>query len=195
MIFQDAPARRIDCVEVVDARARASRRNLRYRLAVLAVSTEEAVRAAGGLICDRALNGWDVTVVAATLGDLRALQVVGADVVELDAALAGPNSGPAPHALAISAQLCRADERVRAGLLDTIRTGRTEVTVWGEMSPSELGGQLTVVQHQLTIAATAFKSQALGALAADDSIGRTEVFGMGPVLGRRPWPQDLAPAS
>ncbi|MEV0669297.1 hypothetical protein [Mycobacterium sp. NPDC050441] len=182
--------RRVDRVEVVDARARASRRNLRYRLAVLAVSTEEAVRAAGGLICDRAMNGWDVTVVAATLGDLRALQVVGADVVELDSALAGPNSGPPPHALAISAQLCRADERVRVGLLDTMRTGRTEVTLWGEMPTLELGSPLTVVHHQLTIAAIAFKSRALGTL-----IDHTEVFGMGPVVGRRPWPQDLAPAS
>src|ERR1700688_3322744 len=53
--------------------------SLRPRLAVLAPSVVEVVRSAGGWLFDRAMAGWNVTVITSDHSDSRPLQILGAD--------------------------------------------------------------------------------------------------------------------
>ena len=71
-------------------------------------------------------------------------------------------------ALAVSAELLRADQRVRDEVVHVLKRGLTEVTVWGSQWPAELGRQSDAVNHRVSSAARAFKSQALAA--ADVSV-------------------------
>ncbi|MFV8047936.1 hypothetical protein [Mycobacterium sp. 48b] len=186
--------RPVGLAPVADARVHARHRDLRFRLAVLAHSVQEAVESAGGLICDRAMNGWHVTVVATDLRHANSMQILGADVVDFNEALSVRGRGPQPHALALSVGLLREQPQVRNELMDTIKQGRTEVAMWGSEWPSEMEGLVTSVEHRLTAAALAFKAQALLAGANSTVASRNEVFRMGRVCSSSPWPQDLAPA-
>src|ERR1700678_796445 len=53
------------------------RHSIRPRLTAITPSTEEAVRCAGGWLFDQVMAGWDVTVVAVDIGDLRSLEILG----------------------------------------------------------------------------------------------------------------------
>ena len=64
-------------------------------------------------------------------------------------------------ALAVSAELLRADQRVRDEVVHVLKRGLTEVTVWGSQWPAELGRQADAVHHRVSSAARAFKSHAL----------------------------------
>lgn len=168
---------------------------MRYRLDVVAATVLDVVRFAGGWIFDRSMAGWDVTVLVADHPDDRPLQIVGAQVLDLEEALASVQSRPRPQALAAAADLFGCDARVRQGVLQALDHGVTEVTLWGESWPSELDESVGLVQHQLSMAAQTFKSQALAAAAAPHApIGHVETFRSGLLA----WPSvaaDLVPAS
>lgn len=168
---------------------------MRYRLDVVAATVLDVVRFAGGWIFDRSMAGWDVTVLVADHPDDRPLQIVGAQVLDLEEALASVQSRPRPQALAAAADLFGCDARVRQGVLQALDHGVTEVTLWGESWPSELDDSVGLVQHQLSMAAQTFKSQALAAAAAPHApIGHVETFRSGLLA----WPSvaaDLVPAS
>ena len=69
---------------------------MRYRLDVVASSVVDVVRFAGGWLFDRAMAGWDVSVLLTDLADQpdgRPLQILGAQVVDLEVALASVESG------------------------------------------------------------------------------------------------------
>jgi hypothetical protein len=157
---------------------------MRYRLDVVAGGVVDVVRFAGGWLFDRAMAGWDVTVLVADHPDTRPLQILGARVVDLEAALAAVESRPRPQALAAAADLFGCDSRVRQGVLQALDHGVTEVTLWGETWPAELDESVALVEHQLSMAAKTFKAQALAAAlngegAPRGSIGHLETFRSG----------------
>ena len=172
---------------------------MRYRLDVVAPSVAEAVRAAGGWMFDRVMAGWDIRVLLHhdAAADDRALQIIGADTGDLESALAiGPN-GIRPHALAVAADLNHHDSRIREGVRQALDSGQTEVTLWGESWPAELDHSgVGSVEHRLSVAARAFKAQALAALDCRDvSAGSViETFRSG-TPASCPVAADLVPAS
>jgi hypothetical protein len=148
---------------------------VRYRLDVVAADVADVVRFAGGWLFDRAMAGWDVTVLVADHPDERPLQILGAQIVDLEYALAGHRRPP--QTLAAAADLFDCDSRVRQGVLQALDQGATEVTLWGQTWPAELDNSVGLVQHRLSAAAQAFKAQALAAAAIPpNSIDPIETF-------------------
>jgi len=173
--------------------------DMRYRLDVVASNVIDVVRFAGGWLFDRAMAGWDVTVLIADNPDDRPLQILGARTLDLEVALQSPETRPRPQALAAAADLFGCDPRVRQGVLQALDHGVTEVTLWGETWPAELDDCVGLVQHRLSMAAQIFKAQALAAAlnvvqAPTSSIGHTETFRSG-LLTCPSVAADLVPAS
>ena len=168
---------------------------MRYRLDVVAASVVDVVRFAGGWLFDRAMAGWDVTVLLADPADDRPLQILGAQTMDLEHALASVDTRPRPQALAAAADLFGCDSQVRQGVLQALDHGVTEVTMWGQTWPAELDDSVGLVQHRLSSAAQIFKGRALAAAGVPvDSIDPTETFRSGLLA----WPSvaaDLVPAS
>jgi hypothetical protein len=179
-------------------------KDMRYRLDVVAASVVDVVRFAGGWLFDRAMAGWDVTVLVADPGDDdrsddRPLQILGAQALDLEYALATVGTRPNPQAVAVAADLFGCDERIRQGVLQALDQGVTEVTLWGETWPAELDDSVGGVHHRLSMAARTFKAQALAAAlnvaeASPSSIGHTETFRSG-LLTCPSVAADLVPAS
>jgi hypothetical protein len=172
---------------------------MRYRLHVVAASVVDVVKFAGGWLFDRAMAGWDVTVLLtdhrADHPDDRPLQILGAQVLDLEDALISVESRPRPRALAAAADLFGCDPRVRQGVLQALDHGVTEVTLWGETWPAELDDSVGLVQHRLSMAAQMFKAKALAAAAVPHgSIGHIETFRSG-LLTCPSVAADLVPAS
>ena len=94
----------------------AAEEDLRYRLDVVAADVVDVVRFAGGWLYDRAMAGWDVTVLIADRPDDRPLQILGVQVLDLEDALASVGTRPRPQALAAAADLFGCDSRVRQGV-------------------------------------------------------------------------------
>ncbi len=150
---------------------------MRYRLDVVAADVADVVRFAGGWLFDRAMAGWDVTVLLADHPDERPLQILGAQILDLEYALTTAGHRPPPQTLAVAADLFDCDPRVRQGVLQALDQGATEVTLWGQTWPAELEDSVGLVQHRLSAAAQAFKAQALAAAASSpDSIEPIETF-------------------
>ena len=170
---------------------------MRYRLDVVASSVVDVVRFAGGWLFDRAMAGWDVSVLLTDLADHpdgRPLQILGAQIVDLEEALASVEYRPRPQALAAAADLFGCDPRVRQGVLQALDHGVTEVTLWGETWPAELDDSVGLVQHRLSRAAQTFKAKALAAAALPDgSVGHIETFRSG-LLACPSVAADLVPA-
>lgn len=167
---------------------------MRYRLDVVASSVVDVVTFAGGWLFDRAMAGWDVTVLLTDHPDDRPLHILGAKTLDLDGVLASVGTHPRPQALAAAPDLLGSDPRVRSGVLQALDHGVTEVTLWGTTWPAELDDSVGRVQHRLSMAAQIFKARALSAAAAPlDSIGPVETFRSG-LLASRSVAADLLPA-
>lgn len=167
---------------------------MRYRLDVIAPSVSEVVASAGGWLFDRVMAGWNVTVLLADRRDDVALQILGAETADLESALAAGIAHPRPHALAVAADLYRRDTRIRHGVRQALEHGQTEVTLWGDTWPEELTRSVDSVEHRLSVAARAFKAQALAAAAVRCDVGVTEMFRSG-LAPSCPIGADLVPAS
>lgn len=165
---------------------------LRYRLDVIGSDVADVVRSAGGWLYDRAAAGWEVNVLVSAAPDARALQILGARQLDLDAALDTALGGAG---LAVSITALTTDARIRDVVCKALDHSLIEVTLWGDDCPLPEGRSVTVVQHPLTTAARVFKSQALAAvgIACEDQ-GLTETFlsDMGTCL---PIGSDLQPAT
>lgn len=167
---------------------------MRYRLDVVAPSVAEAVRFAGGWMFDRVMAGWDVHVLLAEEGDVRALKILGAEPMDFESVVAAGDDQPHPQALAVAAGLIDRDERVREGVLRALDHGMTEVAVWGDIDPTGLDRGVDSVQHRLSSAAKVFKAQALAAAAIGDvAVGPVETFRSG-AMSRPSIGADLVPA-
>lgn len=151
-------------------------RATRYKLTVLAADAIDAVTAAGGLVFDRARSGWEVDVYLAELSDGRALQILGVDARELlPDALAAPTEWP--DGLMISGGLYTANSNVCRFFKAASRNRPTEVALWGARWPTELASGVGRVEHQLSIAARAFKTHSMAAAGvAQPCVGAAETF-------------------
>jgi len=167
---------------------------MRYRLDVVAPTVLDAVKFAGGWVYDRVMAGWDVTVLIGDDADVRPLEILGAQVRDLESILASWEDRPHPQTIAVAADLFDRDSRVRKGVLTALEQGATEVTLWGERLPAELDDSVDSVRHQLSAAARAFKAQALAAAndSAAGAVGDTETFRCGMMASVA---ADLIPAS
>jgi hypothetical protein len=154
-------------------------------MTAIAPSAAEAVRYAGGWLFDQVMAGWDVTVITADDEDPRPLDILGVRARNFDAIFAAPVLGPCLQAIALRTDLYHDDERVRRLVLAAAEAGRAEIRLWGEVWPADFDGSGESVSHRLSLAARAFKSQALAA--ADlrgEPTAEIEVFRRGEL--RRP---------
>jgi hypothetical protein len=138
------------------------RHSLRPRIIAIAPGAGDAVRSAGGWLFDQVMAGWDVTVVTADDGDPRPLDILGVRTRSFDAVFAAP-ALPRLRAVALPADLYHDDERVRRLVLAAAASGRAEIRLWGEGWPADFDGSGALVSHRLSLAARAFKAQALTA--------------------------------
>ncbi|MBB5915491.1 hypothetical protein BJY24_004403 [Nocardia transvalensis] len=152
---------------------------MRYRLDVVATSIVDVVEHAGGWLFDRAVAGWDVTVLLADPSDSRPLRILGAETLDLETVLAAGGQGRRPHALAVACEVCSLDPRAQRGLRKALGDGGIEVVVWGEGWSAPPEHRVDPVLHRLSVAAQAFKAQALTAAAVPASVGATESFRSG----------------
>lgn len=167
---------------------------MRYRLDVVAPTVLDAVKFAGGWVYDRVMAGWDVTVLVGNDEDVRPLEILGAEVRDLESVLESWEDRPHPQTIAVAADLLERDDRLRQGVLNALEQGATEVTLWGERLPAKLDSSVDSVQHQLSAAARAFKAQALAAANDSDvaAVDDTETFRCGMMASVA---ADLIPAS
>ena len=166
---------------------------MRYRLDVVARNVPEVVRFAGGWLVDRVMAGWDVTVLIGADEDVRPLEILGAEVRDLETVLESWEDRPHPQTVAVAADLFDSDARVHQHVLNALEQGATEVTLWGERLPAELDESVDSVEHHLSAAARAFKMQALAAADAEGSgVAHAETFRCGMMASVA---ADLVPAS
>ncbi len=159
---------------VTRARARAST-VLRHEMIVVASSVADVVASTGGWLVDRRMAGWQVNVLVSDRTGERALQILGADALDLSADLEAITDDPdRASTLAVAADVYTADERVRR-FVSTSDRSRAEVALWGDTDA--LGQNVSAVCYRLSAAARAFKSQALLAAGMPaDSAGATEAL-------------------
>ncbi|MCX2930798.1 hypothetical protein ORI20_10950 [Mycobacterium sp. CVI_P3] len=159
--------------EVARSRQRTTRL-ARYQLDVVGTHAADVVGSAGGWLFDRVMAGWDVRVAVTEPGDGAALQILGVQAVSLAAVF--DRNVQAPAALAVAGAACSADDRVRDALAASVRSARTEVTMWGEVWVPTLGRPGDEVRHELSAAARVFKAQARFAAGLDPAVTAFEVF-------------------
>jgi hypothetical protein len=143
----------------------------------MASDVADAVRAAGGLLYDRSMCGWQVMVCLAECEDDRPLRVLGVDKVTLDIEGDDYVRPLWPDSFIVSAEIYRADAQVRARFGAASHKAGTEVAIWGSDLPSVIGVPDDRVEHRLTHAARAFKAQAIIAAGLPAAgMGRVETF-------------------
>jgi hypothetical protein len=165
---------------------------------VIAPDTVGAVRCAGGWLFDRVMAGWDVSVLCSDETDPRALRILGARPLDTTVTKVPPPR-TWPQALAVDAALYASNEKVRQLVVDALRGGTTEVRLWEECDRSAPARGTTPVQYRLSLAAQAFKAQAMAAAdlpvdAETMSAAMTEVFRTGRP-GRPPRTPEPVPAA
>jgi hypothetical protein len=144
--------------------SRRARRDIdRYRLQVVAPSVADAVMSAGGLIFDRAMAGWDVTVVVDGRVDDLPLRILGARVGNLWAGPGRAGVAPRPQVLAVAADVLIESELVRRLVLAARDGAATDVLLWGRRHPTIRKCTFLPVRHRPSAAAHVFKSHALAA--------------------------------
>jgi len=164
---------------------------LGYQIAVEVVDVRDAVRSAGGWLCDRVRAGWTVTVTVPDGVDVRPLTILG---VRVGSNVDDPELAETPAAIALPAGALADDERLLKDVLKTLDRGTVEVTVWGKQLPAMFADKVESVRHQLSAAARAFKAQALVAAGDAAPVDPTEEFHSS-ALWYPPNGSDLSPVS
>ncbi|GFG72478.1 hypothetical protein MSEN_41980 [Mycolicibacter senuensis] len=131
---------------------------MRSKLEVWAAEPADAVLWAGGLICDRALGGWDVVVLVPNPSDDRALDILGAEIRGRESHSTLPD-------------LANPVVTIRVGSDDLDETPQVEYYVCG---PLELDGY--GFRHRLSAGARAFKAHALRAAGLEAEVATAEMF-------------------
>ena len=137
------------------------------------------MRYAGGWLFDQVMAGWDVTVITMDLGDPRPLHILGVRACDLDHVLSVPVFGACLQGIALRSDLYHADERVRRLVLTAVEAGSAEIRLWGDTWPEDFADRPAPVRHRLSVAARAFKAQAL-AVAARGADGGIDLAGEPP---------------
>ncbi|MGW1028611.1 hypothetical protein ACWD4J_33840 [Streptomyces sp. NPDC002577] len=164
---------------------------------VVAPTTAGVVRSAGGWLFDQVMAGWDAAVLTTDHADPRPLRILGAQAADLDTWLAAPPTlDPGPQAVMVDTDLYGSDARVRQMVLEAIESGADDVRFCGDRRTADIDDDgAGSVRHRLSVAARAFKAQALAAAAAPiGSMDVTEVFRSGE-LPHRPGTPDREPAT
>lgn len=148
----------------------------RYQLNVIGASAADVVQSAGGWLFDRRMAGWDVNILLSEHDDVRALRILGVTTVDLRSGLESLLRGPErAAALAVAADLLAIDASIEEEVVEAVRSGLTEVALWGDSRPANLGGQVESTVYRLSAAARVFKGHALAAAGlADLEVGHTE---------------------
>jgi hypothetical protein len=148
----------------------------RYQLNVIGASVADVVQSAGGWLFDRRMAGWDVNILLSEHDDVRALHILGAATVDLRSGLASFLRGPErAAALAVAADLLANDASIEEEVLEAVRSGLTEVALWGDSRPTNVGSQVDSTEYRLSAAARVFKGHALAAAGLVDlEVGQTE---------------------
>lgn len=164
------------------------------RVDVLAVGVADVVVSAGGWLFDRARSGWAVTVFLPTEEDVRPLHILGIKAFPLQRFSDElPRSTGRPHTVAASSAVVDGDRRARANVSLALRRAPGRVIVWGDPRPGNLGNRFGALDHQLSVAAVAFKKQALRSVGIDSAqVEPTERF-RGRLKGLSPCDSDLVP--
>ena len=138
--------------------------SLKPRLAVLAPSTTDVLRFAGGWLVDQGLAGWEVNVLTTDHGDPQPLRILGAHAHDLDTVLTSPAPlGHCLRAIAIPADFYDCDERARRLVRNARQARSADVRLWDDSQSAGQGRGAGRVRHRLSLAARAFKAQALAA--------------------------------
>jgi len=122
-----------------------------------------AVLWAGGLICDRAMAGWDVVVRLPVPSDGRSLKILGADV-------RGHEEQYVP--LDLGSPLVTLSDASS----DTDRGREALSYLCGPVGPDSLSLADNGFRHRLSVGARAFKAQALRASGLPGEVASTELF-------------------
>jgi hypothetical protein len=131
------------------------------------------------------MAGWDVTVITVDMSDPRPLHILGVRACRLESALTAPVFGSCLQAIAVRTDVYHADERVRRLVRTAAEAGSTEIRLWGELWPADFDGSGDSVSHRLSLAALAFKAQALAvATRSGEQPTDTEVFRRGEIKRR-----------
>ncbi|WP_208301297.1 hypothetical protein [Mycobacterium sp. DL440] len=142
---------------------------------VIATSVADVVASAGGWLFDRCSAGWDVNVLVTEVVDTRPLKILGVDVIDPQGELAAGLALEASAGLAIALDRFAIDEDLRVGVLRAARSGTTEVAMWGDRPPADVGYLVDSVDYRMSRAAEAFKGHALAAAGLPDrQIGQIE---------------------
>lgn len=156
----------------------AAGRHGKYQLDVTTRNVVDVVRYAGGWLYDRAMGGWDVTVLVDADDDLTPLRILGVRTERV-----GDHDDPADpaaparaRAFAASAEVIAAHPRLHDDLVRELMRGTAEITIWGELAVTGLERGVDPAEHALSAAARAFKTHALGAAGCAEPAGPVEVF-------------------
>ena len=137
----------------------------RYQFQVVTGNVTDAVTAIGGLIFDRAMAGWDVSVVfdggTDRVIDDRPIRILGGRVAKRLEDRVGPLSRP--HMLAVATDMMVKSQAVRRQVLAAGNDKGTEVLLWGRHHPTNPNCRFVAARHRPSAAAHVFKSQALAA--------------------------------
>ncbi len=142
-----------------------------YRMHVMARDAAELAVNAGGLIVDRMMSGWRVSVQlldnADAPGDTRPVQILGAELVD-----AATSRGLPEEEQCVLVMGADAYARAISGDGQQLPAGYVEALLWGESpDPAHLFG------HSLSAAARAFKTLAVtAACISADEVSAAEAF-------------------
>jgi hypothetical protein len=137
----------------------------KYQFQVVAGNIADAVMSIGGLIFDRAMAGWDVSVVvdgdADRTVDDRPIRILGARLAKRMPEPTYPPALPRPHLLAVAADVMVKSDAVRRHVLAIGNDSETDVLLWGRHHPTTFTRTFIAARHQPSAAAHIFKSHAL----------------------------------
>jgi hypothetical protein len=120
---------------------------------------------------DQSLAGWDVAVVTPDRCDDRPLRILGAHGHYLESALSAPVAGPCLEAVALRTDLYIGDERIRRLVQRAADANDADIRLWGDAWPDDFDDRSDSVSHQLSLAACAFKAQAVRAALGERGAG------------------------
>ncbi|MET8800267.1 hypothetical protein ABZV91_28215 [Nocardia sp. NPDC004568] len=159
-------------------------RSIRNRAAVVAPTVADVVGCLGGWIFDRTAAGSETVVLLPDPGDTRALDILGAKVVELGAVPARAGWSAELDILAVAADMYLAAGRVRDESLARRDRVAQQTYLWGRGPVVEFGDGFALVDtHRVSLAGQAFKRVALdaaGALPGARSTAETLWVDLGP---------------
>jgi hypothetical protein len=153
---------------------------------VVAPTVADVVSCVGGWLVDRAMLGWDITVlIAQPQQDLRPLSILGVRSFAFDAVLKARMRLPIRDGMSVAADLYFGDARVRRYVIRRVHQRQSEFTLWGQDRLVNSDDDQTTttsavtIEHRLSGAARTFKAHALGAALGSwpaGVVGATETF-------------------